>query len=183
MFSGSITALITPMDEHGSIDYNGLKKLVEYHVEAGTDAIVAVGTTGESATVTVEEHVNIVLKTLEFSDGRIPVIAGAGANATHEAVAFAKMFTDTGVAGCLSVTPYYNKPTQEGLFQHFKAISESTDLPQILYNVLAVLLLTCCQRRLPVWQSLTISLVLRMQPVMCPVLEKHVNFVATSSSN
>ncbi|WP_434356426.1 4-hydroxy-tetrahydrodipicolinate synthase [Parasalinivibrio latis] len=135
MFSGSITALITPMDEHGSIDYNGLKKLVEYHVEAGTDAIVAVGTTGESATVTVEEHVNIVLKTLEFSDGRIPVIAGAGANATHEAVAFAKMFTDTGVAGCLSVTPYYNKPTQEGLFQHFKAISESTDLPQILYNV------------------------------------------------
>ena len=135
MFSGSIVALVTPMDQFGEVDFESLKKLVDFHVDAGTDAIVSVGTTGESATVTVEEHIKIVLKTIEFADGRIPVIAGTGANATHEAITFSKMFAGSGVAACLSVVPYYNKPSQEGLFQHFAAIAESSELPQILYNV------------------------------------------------
>ena len=135
MFSGSIVALVTPLDTDGEVDYTSLKNLIDYHIDAGTNGIVAVGTTGESATLSVEEHVKLVMKTLEFADGRIPVIAGTGANATHEAVTFSKLFHDSGVAGCLSVTPYYNKPTQEGLFLHYKAISEATDIPQILYNV------------------------------------------------
>ncbi|KAB7703752.1 4-hydroxy-tetrahydrodipicolinate synthase [Plesiomonas shigelloides] len=135
MFSGSIVALVTPMDQAGEVDYASLKKLVEYHVAGGTDAIVVMGTTGESATLSVEEHIKVVLKTLEFADGRIPVIAGTGANATAEAITLTKMFNDTGVVGCLSVTPYYNKPTQEGLFRHYSAIAAHTDLPQILYNV------------------------------------------------
>ncbi|GAB6264391.1 4-hydroxy-tetrahydrodipicolinate synthase [Photobacterium sp. 53610] len=135
MFTGSMVALVTPLDEVGEVDYASLKSLVEYHIAAGTDALVAVGTTGESATLTVEEHVKVVLKTVDFAQGRIPVIAGTGANATHEAITFSKLFSGTGVAACLTVTPYYNKPTQEGLYQHFKAISEATDLPQILYNV------------------------------------------------
>ena len=135
MFSGSIVALITPFNHDGEVDFVSLKKLVDFHVAAGTDAIVAVGTTGESATLTVEEHVKVVAKTVEFSEGRIPVIAGTGANATHESVTFSRLLNNIGIAGCLSVTPYYNKPTQEGLFQHYKAISQETDIPQILYNV------------------------------------------------
>ncbi|MDO6500860.1 4-hydroxy-tetrahydrodipicolinate synthase [Photobacterium sanguinicancri] len=135
MFSGSMVALVTPMDEAGEVDYTSLANLVEYHIAAGTDAIVSVGTTGESATLTVDEHVKVVVKTIELAKGRIPVIAGTGANATHEAITFSKLFIGTGVAGCLSVTPYYNKPTQEGLYLHYKAIAEATDLPQILYNV------------------------------------------------
>lgn len=116
---------------------------MEHHIEAGTDAIVAVGTTGESATLTVEEHVKVVNKTVQFAAGRIPVIAGTGANATHEAVTFSRLLNDSGIAGCLSVTPYYNKPTQEGLYQHFKAISRVSTVPIILYNVPAVLALIC----------------------------------------
>jgi 4-hydroxy-tetrahydrodipicolinate synthase len=135
MFSGSIVALITPFDRTGEVDYVGLKKLVDFHVNAGTDAIVSVGTTGESATLTIEEHVKVVSKTVEFAAGRIPVIAGTGANATHESVTFSRLLNNTGIAGCLSVTPYYNKPTQEGLYLHYKAISDETDIPQILYNV------------------------------------------------
>lgn len=135
MFSGSIVALITPFDQDGEVDFVSLKKLVEYHVAAGTDGIVAVGTTGESATLTVEEHVKVVLKTVEFAAGRLKVIAGTGANATHEAVAFSRLLNDSGIDGCLSVTPYYNKPTQEGLYQHYKAIAEASDVPVILYNV------------------------------------------------
>jgi 4-hydroxy-tetrahydrodipicolinate synthase len=135
MFSGSMVALITPLGEAGEVDYVSLANLVEYHIAAGTDAIVAVGTSGESATLTVDEHVKVVLKTLEYAKGRIQVLAGTGANATHEAIIFSKLFSGTGVAGCLTVTPYYNKPTQEGLYQHYKAIAEATDLPQILYNV------------------------------------------------
>ncbi|ELR64340.1 Dihydrodipicolinate synthase [Photobacterium marinum] len=135
MFSGSMVALVTPLDEAGEVDYASLASLVEYHIAAGTDAIVAVGTTGESATLTVDEHVKVVMKTLEYAKGRIPVVAGTGANATHEAITFSKLFNGSGVAGCLTVTPYYNKPTQEGLYQHFKAIAESSELPQILYNV------------------------------------------------
>lgn len=135
LFYGSITALITPMDRHGEIDFDTLKKLVEYHIAAGTHAIVSVGTTGESATLSIEENVKTILKTVEFADGRIPVIAGTGANATSEAITMTKLLNNSGVAGCLSVVPYYNKPTQEGMYQHFKAIAECTDLPQILYNV------------------------------------------------
>lgn len=135
MFTGSIVALVTPMDDKGQVDRASLKKLIDYHVASGTSAIVSVGTTGESATLNHDEHVDVVLQTLDLADGRIPVIAGAGANATAEAIALTERFNNSGVVGCLTVTPYYNKPMQEGLFQHFKAITEHTDLPQILYNV------------------------------------------------
>ncbi|MGX8940237.1 4-hydroxy-tetrahydrodipicolinate synthase [Symbiopectobacterium sp. Eva_TO] len=135
MFTGSIVALVTPMDDNGAVDRASLKKLVDYHVASGTAAIVSVGTTGESATLSHDEHGDVVVMTLELADGRIPVIAGTGANATSEAISLTKRFHGTGVLGCLTVTPYYNRPTQEGLFQHFKAIAEHTDLPQILYNV------------------------------------------------
>lgn len=135
MFTGSIVALVTPMDEKGNVSRPCLKKLIDYHVANGTSAIVSVGTTGESATLSHDEHGDVVMMTLELADGRIPVIAGTGANATAEAISLTQRFNDSGVVGCLTVTPYYNRPTQEGLFQHFKAIAEHTDLPQILYNV------------------------------------------------
>ena len=131
MFTGSIVALVTPMDDNGNVCRSSLKKLIDYHVANGTSAIVSVGTTGESATLSHEEHGYLVMKTLELADRRIPV----SANATAEAISLTKRFNDSGVVGCLTVTPYYNRPTQEGLFQHFKAIAEHTDLPQILYNV------------------------------------------------
>ncbi|QIE01851.1 4-hydroxy-tetrahydrodipicolinate synthase [Buchnera aphidicola] len=135
MFTGSIVALITPMDEKGQICRSSLKKLIDYHVFNKTTAIVSVGTTGESATLSQEEHINVVMLTLELSNKRIPVIAGTGANATTEAISLTKRFEKSGICGCLTVTPYYNKPTQDGLYEHFKAISENTELPQILYNV------------------------------------------------
>lgn len=135
LFSGSIVALVTPMDNHGNIDFETLEKLIEFHINAGTDSIVSVGTTGESATLSIEENVKVIEKTVELAKGRIPIIAGTGANATSEAIVMTKLLRDSGVAGCLSVVPYYNKPTQEGMFQHFKAIAECTDLPQLLYNV------------------------------------------------
>ena len=135
MFSGSIVALVTPFNSDGEVDFESLKKLVEHHIAAGSDGLVAVGTTGESSTLTIEEHVKVVTKMVEFADGRIPVIAGTGANATHESVLFSRLLNGSGIAGCLSVTPYYNKPTQEGLYQHYKAIAEVSDVPEILYNV------------------------------------------------
>ena len=135
LLQGSIVALVTTMNNHGEVDFENLKQLVEYHVQAGTDAIVSVGTTGESATLSIEENVKVILKTVEFAAGRIPVIAGTGANATSEAVTMTKLLNNSGIVGCLSVVPYYNKPTQEGMYQHFKAIAECTDIPQILYNV------------------------------------------------
>ncbi len=135
MFTGSIVALVTPMDAKGNVDRASLKKLIDYHVVSGTSAIVSVGTTGESATLTHNEHGEVVMMTVELADGRIPIIAGTGANSTAEGISLTQRFHNTGIVGCLSVTPYYNKPTQEGLFQHFKAIAEHTDLPQILYNV------------------------------------------------
>src|SRR5476651_430914 len=112
MFTGSIVALVTPMDDKGAVDWVSLKKLIDYHVASGTSAIVSVGTSGESATLSHEEHVEVVMRTLELSDGRIPVIAGTGANCTSEAIGLTQHFNDSGVAGCLTVTPYYNKPTQ-----------------------------------------------------------------------
>ena len=135
LLQGSIVALVTPMNNHGEVDFENLKQLVEYPVQAGTDAIVSVGTTGESATLSIEENVKAILKTVEFAAGRIPIIAGTGANATSEAVTMTKLLNNSGIVGCLSVVPYYNKPTQEGMYQHFKAIAECTDIPQILYNV------------------------------------------------
>ena len=134
LFHGSIVALVTPMT-HGEVNYTELKNLVDYHVKSGTHAIVSVGTTGESTTLSIDENVKVIKKTVEFADGRIPVIAVTGSNATSEAITLTKLLTNSGVAGCLSVVPYYNKPTQEGMYLHYKAIAESTDLPQILYNV------------------------------------------------
>ncbi|WP_025235729.1 4-hydroxy-tetrahydrodipicolinate synthase [Mannheimia sp. USDA-ARS-USMARC-1261] len=134
LFHGSIVALVTPMT-HGEVDFQDLKKLVEYHIQAGSHGIVSVGTTGESTTLSIDENVKVIQKTVEFADGRIPVIAGTGSNATSEAITMTKLLANSGVAGCLSVVPYYNKPTQEGMYLHYKAIAESTDLPQILYNV------------------------------------------------
>ncbi|USD65947.1 4-hydroxy-tetrahydrodipicolinate synthase [Vibrio sp. SCSIO 43136] len=135
MFSGSLVALVTPFNQEGEVDYDSLKKLVEYHIDAGTDGIVAVGTTGESATLTIEEHVKVVQKCVEYAADRVQIIAGTGANATHESVTFSRLLQGSGITGVLSVTPYYNKPSQEGLYQHYKAIAEVSDVPIILYNV------------------------------------------------
>ncbi|GGB63636.1 4-hydroxy-tetrahydrodipicolinate synthase [Shewanella inventionis] len=135
MINGSIVALITPMNSDGTIDYASLERLVEFHIEQGTDAIVAVGTTGESATLPMKEHAAVVAQTVKFASGRIPVIGGNGANATAEAVELTQSLQHTGVAAMLGVTPYYNKPTPKGLIAHYKAVAASTDIPQILYNV------------------------------------------------
>ncbi|STS84310.1 dihydrodipicolinate synthase [Klebsiella pneumoniae] len=163
MFTGSIVALVTPMDENGNVCRTSLKKLIDYHVANGTSAIVSVGTTGESATLSHEEHGDVVMMTLELADGRIPVIAGTGANATAEAISLTKRFNDSGVVGCLTVTPYYNRPTQEGLFQHFKAIAEHTDLPQFCIMCHPVPVAICCRKPLAVWRKLKILSVLRKQ--------------------
>ncbi len=135
MIQGSIVALVTPMLESGEIDNNSLKKLVDFHVEQGTDALVAVGTTGESATLDEQEHCTVIGSVVEYADGRIPVIAGTGANSTSEAIALTRAGKAAGATACLLVTPYYNKPTQDGLFQHYKAVAEAVDIEQILYNV------------------------------------------------
>jgi 4-hydroxy-tetrahydrodipicolinate synthase len=135
MIQGSIVALVTPMDESGAVDRDSLKKLVEYHIEQGTDAIVAVGTTGESATLDEDEHCAVIKWVVDYVGGRIPVIAGTGANATTEAITLTRRAKEVGADACLIVTPYYNKPTQEGLYLHYKAIAEAVDIPQILYNV------------------------------------------------
>jgi 4-hydroxy-tetrahydrodipicolinate synthase len=135
MFQGSIVAIVTPMFEDGSVDFDALKTLVEFHVKEGTDAIVSVGTTGESATLSMEEHSTVIRKTIEFAGGNIPIIAGTGANSTTEALELTENAKAAGADACLLVTPYYNKPPQEGLYQHFRKIAESVDIPQILYNV------------------------------------------------
>jgi 4-hydroxy-tetrahydrodipicolinate synthase len=135
MIQGSIVALVTPMDESGAVDKESLKKLVEYHIEQKTDAIVAVGTTGESATLDEDEHCEVIRLVVDYVGGRIPVIAGTGANSTTEAINLTRRAKEIGADACLIVTPYYNKPTQEGLYLHHKAIAEAVDIPQILYNV------------------------------------------------
>ncbi len=135
MMRGSFVALVTPMTSDGSVDYSSLRKLVDWHVAQGTDGIVSVGTTGESATIDEEEHCELIRRTVEFADGRIPVMAGTGANATSEAIRLTRCAKEAGADACLLVTPYYNKPTQEGLFLHHKAVAEAVDIPQILYNV------------------------------------------------
>lgn len=137
--SGSIVALVTPMhagvEAETALDEHALARLVEFHIENGTDGIVAVGTTGESPTLNEEEHLAIVRRVVELVKGRIPVIAGTGANSTHEAIRLTRHAKSVGVDACLLVTPYYNKPTQEGLYLHYKAVAEAVDIPQILYNV------------------------------------------------
>ncbi|MET0066376.1 MAG: 4-hydroxy-tetrahydrodipicolinate synthase [Candidatus Thiodiazotropha sp.] len=135
MFRGSMVALITPMNEQGDVDGAALRKLVEFHVQQGTDAIVAVGTTGESATLDEAEHCDVIKQVVDLVAGRIPVIAGTGANSTREAVSLTECAKAGGADACLLVTPYYNKPTQEGLYLHHKAVAEAVDIPQILYNV------------------------------------------------
>ncbi|MDY0206864.1 MAG: 4-hydroxy-tetrahydrodipicolinate synthase [Pseudomonas sp.] len=135
MISGSMVAIVTPMDAQGALDWHALTGLVDFHLEEGTDALVVVGTSGESATLNVEEHVETIRRVVEQVNGRIPVIAGTGANCTREAVALTRNAKSVGADACLLVTPYYNKPTQEGLYQHFKHIAEAVDIPQILYNV------------------------------------------------
>jgi 4-hydroxy-tetrahydrodipicolinate synthase len=123
------------MHENGDIDFSSLENLIEFHINAGTDAIVAVGTTGESATIDFDEHKKLIKRFVEIANKRIPIIAGTGANSTAEAIALTASAKESGADACLLVTPYYNKPTQEGLYQHFKAIAEAVDIPQILYNV------------------------------------------------
>ena len=135
MFTGSMVAVATPMNEDGSIDYDSYENLIEFHIENKTDAIVPVGTTGESATIDHDEHCEIVSFVVDKVSKRIPVIAGTGANSTSEAIALTKYAYEAGVDGCLSVTPYYNKPTQEGLYQHYKTIAEAVPVPLIPYNV------------------------------------------------
>ncbi|MBH3437955.1 MULTISPECIES: 4-hydroxy-tetrahydrodipicolinate synthase [Pseudomonas] len=135
MITGSMVALVTPMDAQGHLDWSSLTKLVDFHLTEGTNAIVAVGTTGESATLDVEEHTEVIRRVVKQVAGRIPVIAGTGGNSTREAVDLTQAAKDAGADACLLVTPYYNKPTQEGLYQHFRHIAESVAIPQILYNV------------------------------------------------
>ncbi len=135
IFRSSMVALVTPMQVDGSVDYASLAKLVEFHIENGTSAIVSMGTTGESATLNMDEHCNVMARTVEMVKGRIPVIAGTGANSTWEAIELTRCAQQGGADACLLVTPYYNKPPQQGLYLHHRKIAETVDIPQILYNV------------------------------------------------
>lgn len=139
MFKGSIVALVTPMQggvsPESRLDWDALERLVEFHIANGTDGIVSVGTTGESATLSEQEHIEVIRRTVEIVNRRIPVIGGTGANSTTEAVSLTRGAREAGADACLLVTPYYNKPTQEGLYQHFKVVAEAVSIPQILYNV------------------------------------------------
>jgi 4-hydroxy-tetrahydrodipicolinate synthase len=135
MLQGSLVAIVTPMHQDGSLDLKALRALIDFHVEQGTDGIVIVGTTGESPTVNFDEHCLLIKTAVEQSAGRVPVIAGTGANSTTEAIELTSAAKRLGVDACLLVAPYYNKPSQEGLYQHFRAVAEAVDIPQILYNV------------------------------------------------
>lgn len=133
--TGSIVALVTPMNSDDSVDWAALERLLDIHLVAGTSAIGAVGTTGESATLSVPEHCEVIKHCVSYIAGRIPIVAGTGANSTWEAIKLTQAAADAGADACLLVTPYYNRPTQLGLYEHFKAVSEAVDIPQILYNV------------------------------------------------
>lgn len=135
MIAGSMVALVTPMDAQGGLDWDSLSKLVDFHLQEGTDAIVAVGTSGESATLDYSENIEVIRRVVDQVNGRIPVIAGTGANSTREALELTEQAKAVGADACLLVTPYYNKPTQEGLYLHFRHIAEAVAIPQILYNV------------------------------------------------
>lgn len=135
MITGSIVAIVSPMFEDGSLDFESYRRLIDWHIEQGTDAIVAVGTTGESPTVDMDEHGELIRVAVEQSRGRIPIIAGTGGNSTSEAIELTEYARKVGADASLQVVPYYNKPTQEGMYQHFRKVAESVDLPVILYNV------------------------------------------------
>ncbi len=135
MLQGSFVAIVTPMQEDGALDLEALRSLIDFHVDQGTDAIVVVGTTGESPTVDFDEHCLLIRTTVEHTAGRIPVIAGTGANSTQEAIELTEQAKALGANAALLVTPYYNKPTQAGLYQHYRAVAEAVDIPQIIYNV------------------------------------------------
>lgn len=135
MFGGSMVAMVTPMKRDGRLDYEALERLVEFHADNGTEAIVAVGTTGESPTLSTREHADYLERVIALARGRMPVIAGTGSNATAQSLALTRHAAEQGADACLLVVPYYNKPTQEGLYQHFRRIAEAVDVPQILYNV------------------------------------------------
>jgi 4-hydroxy-tetrahydrodipicolinate synthase len=135
MLSGSLVAIVTPMQPGGALDLAALRRLIDFHVDNGTAAIVIVGTTGESPTVDVEEHCRLIQTAIDHAAGRIPVIAGTGGNSTAEAIALTRFAKSAGAHSCLSVVPYYNKPTQEGLYRHFRTIAETVDVPLLLYNV------------------------------------------------
>ena len=132
---GSIVALVTPMQQDGSVDYSALRRLIDWHIAEGTDCVGVVGTTGESPTVSVEEHCEIIRVAVEHAKGRVPIMAGAGGNSTQEAIELSRYAKKVGADCTLSVVPYYNKPSQEGIHQHFKAIAETVDIPMVLYNV------------------------------------------------
>ncbi len=135
MITGSIVALVTPMNADGSIDWVALERLLDLHIEAGTSAICAVGTTGESATLSVPEHCEVIKHCVEYVANRVPIVAGTGANSTREAIELTRAAEGAGADACLLVTPYYNRPTQRGLFEHYMALAKAVDIPQILYNV------------------------------------------------
>lgn len=135
MFKGSFVAIVTPMFKDGSIDYKSLHNLIDFHCHNGSDGIVIVGTSGESPTITFDEHTNLIKETINYTNNRIPVIAGTGANSTEEAIYLTKSAKDLGAKAALIVAPYYNKPPQEGLYQHYKKINDEVQIPQILYNV------------------------------------------------
>jgi len=135
MFTGSLVAIVTPFDLNGEVDYKVLRDLVDFQLDNGTDGIVPVGTTGESPTLSHEEHGKVIKAVVEQAAGRVPVIAGTGSNATREAIELTRYAREVGVDGVLQVNPYYNKPTQEGLYQHFKAVAEAVDIPVVLYNI------------------------------------------------
>ncbi len=135
MLQGSLVAIVTPMHDNGALDLQALTNLIDFHIDQGTDGIVIVGTTGESPTVDVDEHCTLIKTTIEHVAKRVPVIAGTGANSTKEAIELTAKAKELGADACLLVAPYYNKPTQEGLYQHYLAVAEAVDIPQILYNV------------------------------------------------
>ncbi|HKP66381.1 MAG TPA: 4-hydroxy-tetrahydrodipicolinate synthase [Casimicrobiaceae bacterium] len=135
MLSGSLVAIVTPMQEGGALDFAALSRLIDFHVSNGTSGIVIVGTTGESPTVNVDEHCQLIKAAVEYAAGRVPVIAGTGGNSTLEAIELTRFAKSVGASACLSVVPYYNKPTQDGMYRHFRTIAEAVDLPVILYNV------------------------------------------------
>lgn len=135
MLKGSLVAIVTPMDENGGLDLVRFRALIDFHIAQGTDGIVVVGTTGESPTVDFDEHHLLMRTAVDHAAGRIPIVAGTGANSTREAIELSRYAKDVGVNACLSVAPYYNKPTQEGMYQHFKSIAEAVEIPHILYNV------------------------------------------------
>src|SRR5690349_14117548 len=135
MLSGSIVAIVTPMQDDGRLDYERFKALIDFHIEQGTDGIVVVGTTGESPTVDFDEHKELIRAAVAHARGRIPIVAGTGGNSTSEAIELTESAKNAGADACLSVVPYYNRPTQEGMYRHFRTIAEKVDVPQILYNV------------------------------------------------